>query len=292
MRSFLLLLSLYTFISIAAYAEPQSGDDKTRNASRALILNNEGVKLLNAHDVQLAIAKFQEALRLDPSCQLAKDNLAVAYNDRGLQLKDNPKEAIKQFHKSMFYDPNNLTTKSNLEELIRNFMKKDPASFKDRVDLGDQARLSGDFEGAVIEYQAAFHLKDDAAVKQKLEKLANVRRAMDKNAIRTALPSGVTDFDQYIADVERRVKACGPQSVVGAAVNESKSVIVICTIARNGKVSNVHLDHVSDGSALDKAALEEVKKAAPFPPLPQGAPDSIDIELTLNLKAISSTTNQ
>jgi len=314
-RSFLLLVVLYTFILLATSAA-HYGDDKSHNTSvnqtqskvqgtpntqiegsgakknrktavidpaRVVLLNNEGVKLLDDFKIQPAIAKFEEALRLAPYDQLAKENLAIAYNNWGLQLKDNPKEAIKQFHKAMLCDPNNLTTKTNLEGLIRSYLGKNPTLFKDRVELGDQARLSGDVEGAVIEYQEALRLKDDAGVKKKLEKLADVRRAMDKNATKTALPPAVVDLDRYIADVERRVKACWLQP---PEVNESKCVAVFCTIVRNGKLSNVHLDHVPDGSALDRAALEAVKKAAPFPPLPRSAPNSIDIKLTLDCKVI------
>jgi Tfp pilus assembly protein PilF len=50
-------------------------------------LNNEGVKALNANDYSLATAKFLEALRLDPTYRLALDNLAITYNNYGLQLR-------------------------------------------------------------------------------------------------------------------------------------------------------------------------------------------------------------
>jgi lipoprotein NlpI len=67
-------------------------------SSDVIELNNEGVKALNSNNFTLAIEKFQEALKKDANYQLAKDNLAIAFNNYGSALQNNPKEAIKQFH--------------------------------------------------------------------------------------------------------------------------------------------------------------------------------------------------
>ena len=142
-------------------------------------LNNDGVKALNAGNFQLAIQKFEAALLKDPGYQLAKENLAIAYNNYGLQLQNNPKEAIKQFHKALFLNPNNATTVGNLEGIIT-LMRKNPKSFKDRVELGDQARVSGDFQGSVIEYREALRLKDDSGIHMKLGDVFRVRDDIDK----------------------------------------------------------------------------------------------------------------
>ncbi len=47
-------------------------------------------------------------------------------------------------------------------------MNKDPQKFKDRVELGDNALKSDDFEGAVIEYSAALKLKEHPGIHRKL----------------------------------------------------------------------------------------------------------------------------
>ena len=148
-------------------------------STQVVELNNEGVKALNAGNFQLAITKFEQALKLDPSYQLAKENLAIAYNNYGLQLQNNPKEAIKQFHKALYLNPNNATTLQNLEGIIT-LMRKNPKSFKDRVELADQARLAGDFQGAIIEYKEALRLKDDANIHMKLGDVFRVRDEVDK----------------------------------------------------------------------------------------------------------------
>lgn len=144
-------------------------------------LNNDGVNALNAGNFPLAIQRFNEALKVDPNYKLAKDNLAITYNNYGLQLRNNPKEALKQFHQSLFLNRNNATTRQNLDGIVR-IMGRNPGDFKDRVELGDQARLSGDFTGAIIEYSEALRLKDDAKIHVKLGEVYRVCDQID-NAI-------------------------------------------------------------------------------------------------------------
>lgn len=122
--------------------------------SQIIGLNNEGVKALNAGNFALAVEKFEAALKLDPNYKLARDNLAIAHNNYGLQLRNSPKDALKQFHLAWYLNPGNATTIQNVDGII-SIMGLNPRFFKDRVDLGDQARLSADFIGASIEYGEA-----------------------------------------------------------------------------------------------------------------------------------------
>ena len=64
--------------------------------NQVIELNNDGVRALNSGNVQLATQKFEQALKLDPTYQLARENLAIAHNNSGLQLRSNPKAAIKR----------------------------------------------------------------------------------------------------------------------------------------------------------------------------------------------------
>lgn len=139
----------------------------------AITLNNEGVRALVHEDFDLAIRKLQSALRVDPTYQRALSNLAIAYNNLGLSLnKENPAKAMKQFHNAVYLDPKNITTVANWEGIIR-IMGRDPSSFEDRVDLGDQAVLANDIAGGIIEYKAALEIRDDAAVRAKLNELTS-----------------------------------------------------------------------------------------------------------------------
>lgn len=158
---------------------PPLGTPALADQSQVINLNNEGVKALNAGNYQNAIQFFEGALKQDPNYTLARDNLAIAHNNYGLQLRNQPKEALKQFHKALYLNRQNATTLQNVEGIIR-MMGLNPRNFADRVKLGDEARLSGDFIGAIIEYEAACQIKDDPKIHVKLGDVYRVRGEDDK----------------------------------------------------------------------------------------------------------------
>jgi tetratricopeptide (TPR) repeat protein len=147
------------------------------DSSQVINLNNEGVKALNAQNFPAAVQAFQKALNIDPNYQLARDNLAIAHNNYGLQLKNNPKAALKEFHQALYLNPANPTTQSNVEGIIK-MMGKNPRSFADRVALANDARHSGDFIGAIIEFLEALKIKDDPKIHMNL---GEVYRVLDQN---------------------------------------------------------------------------------------------------------------
>ena len=57
---------------------------------------------------------------------------------------------------------------------------------------------------------------------------------------------------------------------------------VIFKVGQNGELSNLHLDRSSGSAAADAAALKAVGNAAPFRPLPEGSPASVDIQFTFD----------
>jgi tetratricopeptide (TPR) repeat protein len=144
-----------------------------------ITLNNEGVKALNAGNYADAIKAFEAALGKDPTYKLARENLAIAHNNYGLQLRNNPPAALQQFHKALYLNPSNATTLQNVEGIIR-MMGKDPKNFNDRVKLGEDSQKSGDFISAIIEYQAALNLKPDPKIYVKLGDVYRVRGEDDK----------------------------------------------------------------------------------------------------------------
>jgi tetratricopeptide (TPR) repeat protein len=144
-------------------------------------LNNEGVRALGASNFKLAIDKFEAALKRDPSYTRAKSNLAIAYNNYGLFVnKQSPAMALKYFHQALLLDPANPTTKANVDGIIR-IMGRDPLNFQDRVELGDMARKQGDFDGAIVEYQAACGIKNDPGVREKLGDVLRVKGKLDQS---------------------------------------------------------------------------------------------------------------
>lgn len=126
--------------------------------------NNQGVRELNAKEFKKAIASFEEAIKLDPAYKLARENLAIAYNNLGLSVQDNPREALKYFHKGLFASldspmvQDNIT--NNIAEIITS-LNKNPKSLNDRLELAQTALNEKDPEGAIIESRAALNLKEN-----------------------------------------------------------------------------------------------------------------------------------
>jgi tetratricopeptide (TPR) repeat protein len=109
--------------------------------------------------------KLEEALRVDPDLEAARQNLSIAHNNKALRCNANG--ALYEFHQALYYDEKNLTTQCSFAALLA-AMKKDASDFSVRVELGDQSCNERDYLGGVVEYRAALKLKDDAAVHRKL----------------------------------------------------------------------------------------------------------------------------
>jgi len=180
-------------------------------------LNNKAVLALVNKDYDLAIKYLEEALTLDPSYRIARINLATAYNNSGLAKKDkDPAQALKYFHNACLIDPENVTSKTNLANIIEK-MGKNPRDFGTRVALGDSARRSGDFTGAIVEYAEAVKGKPDAAV---FEKLGDVRRIRDENDAAIAAyqsAAGIADSATIEVKLGQALQAKGDQANAFAA---------------------------------------------------------------------------
>lgn len=86
------------------------------------------------------------------------------------------------------------------------------------------------------------------------------------------------DFSSYLAEVQKRVK----KTWFPPRGNESKSVTVKFKIKRDGSLGVIKLVNSSGVAVVDDAARTAVKSAAPYPPLPAGSPEEIDIKFTFD----------
>lgn len=70
----------------------------------AIELNNQGVQALSAGRESDAIAKLSESCDLDPDYELARENLAIAFNNRGIAFykRKDYRSANADFEKSLF----------------------------------------------------------------------------------------------------------------------------------------------------------------------------------------------
>jgi TonB family protein len=88
----------------------------------------------------------------------------------------------------------------------------------------------------------------------------------------------VVDFGAYMAALERRIK----RNWTPPRIPNSKRVVARFVIARDGTLSHLAIANSSGVANVDQAALKAIEMAAPFPPLPAGADETVDIQFTFD----------
>lgn len=274
-------------------------------------LTDTGVQLLATNNFKRAIEKFEQALKLDPAFKPAKDNLVIAYGKFGLQqCSKNPTSALKTFHKAMRLDPSNPTNVQNLDDVVK-LLGKDPKDFEHRVQLGDEARDQFDFEGAVVEYEAALKIKPDSKTQEKLDACLHVKAPpFDNNQVYKPKVITAADIAREQArerqelkaqeELKGRIPKDGVKSNSNVDVDfkpymkrlqtkmqdnweapdnsENKRVEVTFNITRSGELIAPMVTDPSGSSDVDAAALAAVRKCVPFEPLPEGSPFDVKID--------------
>lgn len=87
------------------------------------------------------------------------------------------------------------------------------------------------------------------------------------------------DFGPYMRDLQQRIK----RNWEPPKGEESRRVVLLFTIARDGRLLGVSVSKSSGLPAADKAALNAVKLTAPFRPLPaEYRENSVDIQFTFD----------
>ncbi|MEB3315269.1 MAG: TonB family protein [Candidatus Melainabacteria bacterium] len=85
-------------------------------------------------------------------------------------------------------------------------------------------------------------------------------------------------FGPYMARIQEMIK----QRWKPPRGSESKRIVVHFAINRDGSLSNLRLMQTNGDTLANEAALNAVRNAAAFPPLPAGSAPSIDIEFTFD----------
>ncbi len=102
----------------------------------------------------------------------------------------------------------------------------------------------------------------------------------------SAVPAVVkdVDFGPYMGRLQRTIK----RNWFPPKGNESKRVVVLFSVSRDGQFSKLRLSHSSGVALADQAALRAVENAqTEIGPLPQGSSDSVDIEFTFDYNVFS-----
>jgi TonB family protein len=94
------------------------------------------------------------------------------------------------------------------------------------------------------------------------------------------------DFGPYMKELQRRIK----MNWDPPKGNESKRVVLLFKIARDGRLISVQVHKSSGLQAADNAAINAVKLTAPFRPLPpEFKGNSIDIQFTFDYNVLGAS---
>ncbi len=178
---------------------------------------------------------------------MAKSNLAIALNNKGLALSKTPQEAIQYFEQASFVDPDNKTTEANLGGVIR-LMSLNPQNFDDRVGLAESALKRNELAAALVEYKAALAIKEDTGIRQKMDSFPkpgdyaylffDPKSNWEESAIANHLDSG---------------RKCLEAKQFRSAILELQFVL---SVRSNNKQANALLDKAKDAFAQDQAVSE------------------------------------
>lgn len=94
------------------------------------------------------------------------------------------------------------------------------------------------------------------------------------------------DFGPYMRDLQRRIK----MNWDPPKGNESKRVVLLFSISRDGRLLNVKVSKTSGVPAADRAAVSAVQLSAPFKPLPSEFKGSkVDIQFTFDYNVFGAS---
>lgn len=100
----------------------------------------------------------------------------------------------------------------------------------------------------------------------------------EQDSIRSKFP----DFTAYMADLQRRIK----RQWRPPGRTQNLRAQALFTIHTDGTLSNLGLHRSSGLASYDNAAMQAIEAAVPFRHLPEGAPESVEIEFTFDLNVM------
>jgi TonB family protein len=237
-------------------------------------LNNEGVCALKCNNYPKAIKDFETTLSIDPGYEMARDNLRIAYNNYGLSLRHTPAAALHQFHEALWLNPGNKVVQQVVLDNVGATIKMlhfDPNSSIDRLQLAENELSQFDLIGYLEEAYISRWLKRNPGHdwKDALSTSFYEDQSSDRG---TSMPMVNSDTD--VNCTEARV-----QRVWNKSQHPYGASKVRFGIKRDGSLVDLHVEKSSGSPLADNAALDAVRKCAPFAwPTNQSVPQ-INLEL-------------
>lgn len=240
--------------------------------------NNEGVDALKRGDSGTAIKRFFYALELKPDYNLARENIAIAYNNLGIELQDDPRVAVQCFHRANYFNPGNKDVMANLRVCVENLERK-PDNYNDRLALAKQCLDRKEYVGAIVEYRAAQKLRPETSLDADIRNVPApfpYLPVFDGKPIITTGVAGPRDIrlsnekamEIYMVDLQ---KAITSKWKAPANMRGHKAVINF-SISRSGEVSEVSVGETSNDQRIDGLALAAIKGLGKQSALPDCGP--------------------
>jgi len=267
--------------------KPQAGDDLVADS-----FNKSGVKALNAKDYKKAVELLSSAAKANPSVAKYYSNLGFAE-----MYAHDLSSAENHTYQSLALNPDRIVAWNNLGQIYAKQGNQDDAVSCFLVAF----RLS---KGQSLAYLKSLDADDDQVIRSAgRAALGKLPVSLDQPAIVSATLPSVTaqsgseavparifspvneslNYGPYMQDLQARIKRAWHPLKGG----ESKKAKVVFTVSRDGSITRLHTVNSAGDAAVDAAGLKAVENAAPFRPLPEGAPTSVDIEFTFDYNAFN-----
>jgi len=98
-------------------------------------------------------------------------------------------------------------------------------------------------------------------------------------------PAKELDFGPFMADLQRKIK----RNWYPPIRQESRRIVASFRIHKDGIITNLKIKTPSGIARVDDAGLSAVQSASPMRPLPDGAPESVDIQFTFDYNVLANT---
>lgn len=224
---------------------------------QAALLNNKGVKKLNAGEFVPAIQSFKEALKRDPQYSYAIDNLVVALNNQALTLP--PERAVWLLRKALLLSPQNETTKCNLAQALKSLdaaHKREAPTEEDRSLLKDIPPES---------FPAATSVTWPKPQKDVRSASSHVNQGREP----------ANDLQSYLNIMKGLVEA----RWTPPTAHERLDTEIVVPLSASGKIGSLRLVTPSADPKFDDAALQAIRAASPFDHFPPNSPNKANFLL-------------
>jgi TonB family protein len=219
-------------------------------------------------EAKRTVAKSEASIKSDPKDIGSYINCASSY-----LLLMQPEAALKKADIALALKSENKELLANIH-CVRGQALLQDKQYKEALDELNKACFFASDNGE------AFYFRGMA--KEKLEQLPGAITDYKLADNLGFVPKVVdVDYSAYMSKLQKRIR----QFWFPPRELKSQKTAIAFKILRDGSVPVQKISKTSDVAAIDNAAMAAIKKAAPFEPLPKGAPKDIDIDFVFDFNS-------